>query len=177
MLSHRWAQILVGVFDLILGLFMLYKPFTTINFAVILFSIYAILYGVFILIAAFSDRIAEERFRWWLAIGGGLSLLAGTAALIYPIATVIILIYFVSFRAIFVGVFELAASIQLRKVIKDEFLLGLVGAVNVIFGVFLLFYPLVSVLTLVLFIGWYLIIVGGLLLIRGIFFSKREVIE
>lgn len=162
----RWALVLGGLIDIIFGVALLMAPAATLSFLFLLFGIYAVLQGTALVAAALAGDNSKS-YRSWLAIGGALSFFTGIIALFYREAAFIIVIYFIAFRAIFVGISELITSIRLRNVIHNEFLLGLAGVLNILFGLFILFYPVASVTVLLLVLGWYSVIVGIVLVIRG----------
>jgi uncharacterized membrane protein HdeD (DUF308 family) len=62
--------------------------------------------------------------------------------------------------AVVTGVLEIAAAIRLRKVITTEWLLGLGGALSIVFGALVLAQPGAGALTLVFLFGFYAILAG-----------------
>ncbi len=70
----------------------------------------------------------------------------------------------IAFWAIFTAIFEIIAGIHLRKVISNEWLLLVMGAVSLLFGLFILFAPGAGALAIVLWIGAYALVFGVFLL-------------
>lgn len=169
-MQSKWVLILLGFLDVILGGILIAYPAATISFIIFVFGIYAVLQGVSLMVGALAAS-DEGSSRWWMGLGGLAAFLVGLAAFFNQPAALIVLIYFIAVRAIFVGIAELITAIRMRREIEGEFLLGLVGVLNVLFGTFILFYPITSVGLLVIVLGWYSLFAGLVLIIRG-FFSR-----
>ena len=58
---------------------------------------------------------------------------------------------------------EIAAAIQLRKVIDDEWMLILAGAMSLLFGAILVIRPGEGAIAMVILIGAYMVAVGGMI--------------
>ena len=82
-----------------------------------------------------------------------------------PGITVLGLLIMIAAWAIVIGLIEIFAAVQLRKVIRNEWLLILAGLASVGFGVVLLLYPTAGALVLVWWIGAYALVFGILLMI------------
>jgi uncharacterized membrane protein HdeD (DUF308 family) len=65
------------------------------------------------------------------------------------------------------GVLEIAAAIQLRKEIQNEFWLGLAGVGSILFGLVLIARPGLGALAVVWMIGSYAVLFGVLLVALG----------
>jgi uncharacterized membrane protein HdeD (DUF308 family) len=78
-----------------------------------------------------------------------------------------VLLWLVAGWAIFSGIAQIAAAVQFRKVIRGEWLLGLAGALAILFGVLVIARPAVGLLTVALLIGWFAILYGAALLALG----------
>ena len=65
------------------------------------------------------------------------------------------LLWLVAGWAILSGALQIAVAVQFRKVIRGEWMLGLAGALGIVFGVLLIARPGVGLLTLALLIGWF----------------------
>jgi uncharacterized membrane protein HdeD (DUF308 family) len=72
----------------------------------------------------------------------------------------LVLVTIIGVSAIIRGVFEIAAAIRLRKLIEDEWILGLSGAMSVLFGGAILWRPDVGLLAIALLIGAYMLALG-----------------
>ena len=75
--------------------------------------------------------------------------------------TAIVFIYILGFWALFGGISEIVAAVRLRKEIENEWLLAFAGVISVIFGLLILFRPLLEgVVAIAWLIGFFAIITG-----------------
>lgn len=155
-----WALALRGLVAILFGLFTFFLPGITLVTLVFLFGAYALVDGAFNLIAFF--RVASH--HWALLVEGIIGILVGILTFAWPAMTAIALLYFIAFWAIVTGVFEIVAGVRLRSVLANEWLLILMGAISVIFGVAILFAPGLGALAIVLWIGAYALVFGVILL-------------
>ena len=137
-----------------------FLPGITLVTLVLLFGAYALVDGIFNVVAFF--RVASH--HWALLVEGIIGVLAGLITFAWPAITAIALLYVIAFWAIFTGIFEIVAGIRLRKVIANEWLLLLMGAFSLLFGLFILFAPGAGALAIVLWIGVYALMFGVSLL-------------
>ena len=155
-----WALALRGLVAVLFGLLTFFIPGITLVTLVLLFGVYALMDGVFNVIAFF--RVASH--HWALLIEGLIGILAGILTFAWPAITAIALLYLIAFWAIFTGIFEIIAGIRLRKLIRNEWLLLLMGILSFAFGILILFAPSVGALAIVLWIGAYAFFFGVFLL-------------
>jgi len=142
------------------GLLTFLLPGITLVTLVLLFGAYALVDGLFNLLAFF--KVASH--HWALLIEGVIGIIAGVLTFTWPTITAIVLLYLIAFWAIFTGVFEIVAGIRLRKVIANEWLLILMGMLSMLFGFLILFAPGAGALAIVLWIGVYALMFGIVLL-------------
>lgn len=162
-----WALALRGIFGIIFGILAFIWPGVTLGALVILYGAYALVDGIFALVAAM--RAAEAHRRWWtLVIEGLIGIAAGILTFAWPGITALVLLFLIAIWAILTGVFEIAAAIRLRKEITDEWALGLSGAASVIFGLLLAIFPGEGAVALVWVIGAYAVVFGVLLLVLSL---------
>jgi uncharacterized membrane protein HdeD (DUF308 family) len=162
-----WAMVLRGIAAIVFGVLAFIWPHITLTALVFLFGAYALVDGVFSIIAGIKTH--AENKRWWLLLlMGVLSVAAGIYAFIIPTLTAFILLILIAAWAIVGGVFEIAAAIQLRKHITGEWLLALSGIISILFGAMLLYNPSAGALAVIWLIGIYAVIYGILLLALGI---------
>lgn len=115
-------------------------------------------------IVATSKAQVDSR-RWWsLLVGGVLSFIIGLLTFIWPGITALVLLYLIAFRAIFLGVFEIAAAIRLRRMFTGEWLLAVGGMISILFGFTLLIFPAAGAVAVVWLIGIYSLVAGVMLL-------------
>jgi uncharacterized membrane protein HdeD (DUF308 family) len=158
--ANWWALALRGLVAVLFGLLTFFLPGITLVTLVLLFGAYALVDGVFNLIAFF--RVASH--QWALLIEGVIGIIAGILTFAWPAITAIVLLYVVAFWAILTGIFEILAGIRLRKVITNEWLLLVMGILSFLFGLLILFAPGAGALAIVLWIGAYALVFGIFLL-------------
>lgn len=158
--KNWWALAIRGLVAILFGLLTFFVPGITLVTLVLLFGAYALVDGVFNVLAFF--RAAGH--HWAFLVEGIIGILAGILTFAWPAITAIALLYLIAFWAIFTGVFEIIASIRLRKAIQNEWLLLLMGALSVLFGGMILFAPGIGALAIVLWIGAYALVFGVILL-------------
>jgi uncharacterized membrane protein HdeD (DUF308 family) len=163
-LARNWWVVLVrGLAAIAFGIVTLLAPALSLGFLVILFGAYAFADGT-LSIASFFLRREQSEPRWILLLSGLTGIVAGLVTFFWPGITAVALYFLIAAWALVTGVFELVAAIRLRKAIRDEWLLGLAGVASMGLGILLLLLPGAGLLALVLWIGAYAIVYGGLLI-------------
>jgi uncharacterized membrane protein HdeD (DUF308 family) len=152
-----WLLLVRGIAAVIFGVLALIWPQITLLVLVTFFGAYALVSGVSELFAGFRHG---ARSRGWLIFSGIIGILAGIVAFVWPGITSLALLYLIAFWAIFTGVSEIVAGIQLRKVIDNEWMFIVAGVLSVIFGILLLIWPGAGMLSLVWLIGIFAILYG-----------------
>jgi uncharacterized membrane protein HdeD (DUF308 family) len=165
-LARNWSVVVLrGVLALLFGVLAYIWPRATIASFVILFGAYALLDGIFSLVAAFRPPAGES--RGMLVLRGVLGVLAGLAVLAAPGLSAILLLYVIAIWAIAAGFAEIGAAIALRRVLTGEWLLALSGVLSILLGIYMLARPAAGLLALVWAIALYAIIAGIMLIILG----------
>jgi len=159
---YWWVMLIRGIFAVIFGLIALFAPALALTTLVLMFGIYALIDGIGSIGYALMNR---QRQRWWLGlITGIISVLAGLVAFLLPILTGLTLLLVIGFWAIFIGIAQIVAAIQLRKEIEGEFWLGLAGLMAILFGGYIIIAPAGGALALAWLIGLFAILYGGALI-------------
>jgi len=157
--GNWWAPVASGVLSIILGAAAFVWPSKTLEVLVLLFGAYAFLDGVIWL--GFGLLAAGASERWWpFLVNGILGIALGVLTFSEPQAMAVALVSVVGAWAILTGVLEIVAAIGFRQVISNEWLMGLGGALSIVFGILVLAQPNVGALTLVLLFGAYAILIG-----------------
>lgn len=161
-----WAMALRGIVAVIFGLVAMRYPSAAAGAFVIIFAVFAFADAILeIVVASFLGR---SGLRWgWYAVGALASLAAGIVAIAYPQITFFALVLLVGARAVVVGALEIGAAVSFRE-LDSRWLLGLVGAVSIVFGLLLFASPSRGGLALIWTIGIYAIILGVVLFALGI---------
>lgn len=165
-LSRNWWVLVVqGVLAILFGIMAWVWPAATVLVLVILFGAYTLVEGIFAIVAAI--RGTDRNGRGWLALIGVASVVIGLVALFWPGITALALLYVIAAWAVVRGAITIVGAIQLRKEIRGEWVLILSGAVSVIFGLLLMFWPVSGVLTVIWLIGVYAVFLGIMEIVLG----------
>lgn len=171
-LSKNWGWIaLRGAAAVMFGVLAIAWPGVTLVVLALFFGAYALIDGVCALVAAYRRR--EGRGPVWpLVVVGLLGVGAGIVTFLWPEMTALALLMFIAWWALFVGLFQIAAAIRLRKEIDNEWMLGASGALSVLFGVLMIASPGAGAVAVAWIIGAYSIAFGVLLLALGFRLKK-----
>jgi uncharacterized membrane protein HdeD (DUF308 family) len=171
---YWWAVVVRGIVAILFGLVAIAWPGITLIALVILFGVYAFVDGVFALGAAISgDRgvgwgtfgpsLIDGRsrvHRGWLALEGGVGILAGIVAFAWPGVTTLALLWVIVVWALITGVLKIVTAVRLRRDMTGESLLLVSGALSVLLGILLAVWPASGALALVILIGIYALVFG-----------------
>ncbi len=111
---ERWGTLLLsGLLNLLVGVVAFLVPGSALLAFVYLLAAWALVTGGLMVAAAF--RLHLDHGRWWLGLGGALSILFGLVLLVSPAASLIVLTYWVGGYAIAFGAFMLVLAFRLRS--------------------------------------------------------------
>lgn len=159
-----WVIALRGVIAILFGAFTIMNPGLSLAALVLLFGAYALVDGVFAVIAALTRR--DEEPRWVaLLLSGIVGIAIGILTFVMPALTAVAVLYLIAAWAVVRGIFEIAAAIRLRKAIRGELWLILAGVLSVLFGILLFARPGAGALALLLWIGVFAIVLGVFLVL------------
>lgn len=172
-LARSWGWIaLRGAAAVIFGVLAFAWPVKALVVLVLFFGAYALVEGIFALIAAFKVRDGGKPMWSFVAIGL-LGIVAGIVTFLWPGITVLTLVAFIAVWAFFMGIFQIVAAVRLRKEISHEWLLGLSGVLSVIFGAVMMARPVEGLLAVVWVIAAYSVVFGILLLVLAFRLKNR----
>lgn len=162
-----WAFLLRGVLAILFGVLAFLSPVIAALALVGLFAAWAVVDGVTGILAGWQRR-ARDR-RWWLSVLEGLAgIVAGVVAVLVPNIAATALVLIVGVWSIVTGVLEIYAALRLREQIQGEGWLIAAGIASVLFGVGLVIFPGMGILTLTWIIGGFGIVFGVLLVMLGL---------
>jgi uncharacterized membrane protein HdeD (DUF308 family) len=160
---YWWVLLMRGVFALLFGLLAIIWPEITVLVLVLLFGAYVLVDGLSALASAFVGGRSAGR-RTWLIVEGVLGVLFGLVTLIWPDVTTLVLLWLIAAWALVTGFVEILLAVRLRQEIRGEWLLGLSGALSILFGLLLAFWPATGAVALVVLIGVFAVIYGIVLI-------------
>ena len=165
--QNWWALVIRGVAGVLFGIGALVWPPAAVAALVLLFGAYALVDGIFNIVAAV--RAPREGRRWgWLTFSGVIGVATGLIAFFFPGITALALVLLVASWSLVTGVAEIVAAIWLRKHVRHEWLWILSGVLSVAFGVLLFLLPAAGAVALAIWIGAYMLVFGALLIAFGI---------
>jgi uncharacterized membrane protein HdeD (DUF308 family) len=154
-----------GLAAIAFGALALGWPRLTLWALVILWGAFALADGILTL-AAVATKAPATRARPWLFIAQGLlGIAAGIITFVWPGITALALLFVIAAWALLTGVMQIMAAVRLRRELEGEWLLGLNGALSVLFGVLLVITPGAGALVITWLIGWWAVVFGVLLLV------------
>jgi uncharacterized membrane protein HdeD (DUF308 family) len=165
--SNWWALGLRALAAILLGIIALAMPGPTLAAIVIVFGIYAIIDGVLAIIAAVRGIRRKERWGAML-LEGIVGIVAGGIAIFSPAIGALALTYLVAAWALVTGALEIAAAIQLRKVMTGEWLLLIAGLLSIVLAVLVAAFPGMGALALVWWLGAYALAYGVISLVLAL---------
>ena len=159
-ITHNWWLYAVrGLVAVLLGILAFTRPEQALQALVLVFGAFALVDGIFAMFAG----IASYGFfdRWWaMLLEGVAGVIIGLLTFFWPNITALVLVYFIAAWALITGIFEIVAAIQLRRLIKDEWMLILGGLLSILFGVLLFVFPVAGAMSVIWMIGIYAIVFG-----------------
>ncbi|CDM66411.1 HdeD family acid-resistance protein [Pyrinomonas methylaliphatogenes] len=168
-----WALALRGVLAIIFAILAVMWPGLTLIVLALLFGAYALVDGLFAILAAL--RAPEGYERWWVHFFEGLAgVLVGIIAFFWPGITAFALLYLIAAWAIITGVLEIAAAIRLRRYVAGEWLLALSGALSLLFGILIVLVPSAGAIGVVWIIAFYAFLFGLLLIALALRLRRLE---
>jgi uncharacterized membrane protein HdeD (DUF308 family) len=161
-----WVFVLRGVLAILFGILAFLWPGPTILTLVLFFGSYVLVDGVAAVVADISSYGSNE--RWWAMLMVGLAgILIGLVTLFSPRTTAIILMYYIAAWAVLIGVVQIMAAIQMRRVIIGERALIVSGILSLIFGLLIVVFPGAGALSILWIVAVYAIIFGVMLIVVG----------
>jgi uncharacterized membrane protein HdeD (DUF308 family) len=164
-LARRWWAIaLRGVVAIVFGILAFVWPGITVTALVLLFGAYALVDGVFAVVAALSGA-GQGVPLWALLLEGLAGIAAGILTFLWPGVTELVLLLFIASWAVVTGVLEIIAAIRLRAVLRNEWALVLSGVLSILLGILFFISPITGALVIAYWVGAYAILFGILLLV------------
>jgi uncharacterized membrane protein HdeD (DUF308 family) len=154
--KNWWILLLRGFFAIIFGLLALFIPGLVLETLLLFFGILAIVSGVFLVL----DGIIVKGDRIVRIIEGFLWVVIGILVLLLPITSLTVIMFFIAFWAIIIGIFQIIMSIRLRKVIEKEWLGILNGLFSFVFGILIMFNLLAGAEAIIMVFGIFAILFG-----------------
>ena len=160
-----WATVLRGLLAFGVGILAWTRPEIFWASLVLVFAVYAIVDGLFAIVAAIKG---ETRDRVLHLLEGVLGIVVGLIVFLYPDQTGTAIVLVIGLWAAATGIVEIVSAIRLRQEIEDEWLLGLGGVLSVILGVILIVRPQFGQVATTYVLGTYGLVFGIVLVVLGL---------
>lgn len=158
--GRHWGWIMAfGFITLAVGAVVLAWPGQTLLVVAVLFGVQLIVTGVFRFVAALGSDDLAGGTRVLLALLGVLSLVIGLYAVRHVLVTLAALALLLGIFWVVSGTVELFTALSHREM-RGRGWTAFMGALSVLAGVVVLVYPAISLLTLAVILGVWLLIYG-----------------
>jgi uncharacterized membrane protein HdeD (DUF308 family) len=159
-LGRHWGWILIfGILMVVVGVIALAWPGPTVIALAVLFGIQLIVSGIFWFIGAFSRGEESGGARVMSAILGLLGILIGLYAVRHIVVSVVALALLIGIYWVANGIAEIYNAIT-RHEQEHRGWMGFLGVLSVLAGIIVIVYPGISLVTLAIVLGIWLIIYG-----------------
>jgi len=163
---HWWVPVIRGIAAIVFGIIAFTHPVMAAATLVLFFGAWVLVDGIFRVAGAIGHHASDSDWAFNLIIGI-LGIIIGLLTFHAPAITALALVIYVAAWAFMIGATEIAMAIKLRREIKGEWFLILLGLLAILFAVLLLWNPLAGAATLIWIIAWYAVISGVLAIIFG----------
>jgi uncharacterized membrane protein HdeD (DUF308 family) len=165
---HWWVPVIRGIAAIIFGVIAFVYPGLTIATLVLFFGAWVLIDGLFRVVGAIGHRASDPDWGWHIVIGI-VGIIVGLLTFHAPKITALALIIYIAAWALMIGATEIAFAIKLRREIKGEWFLILMGLASIVFAILLLWNPIAGAAAVIWLIAWYAVVLG----ILAIFFGFR----
>jgi uncharacterized membrane protein HdeD (DUF308 family) len=169
-----WLLLLRGIAAIAFGFLAFAWPGLTLLTLTLLWGAYAVSDGILALWAAVAAKGGDIGLRWWLALAGIVSCVAGVMTFFWPGMTTLVLLMFMASWAIIIGALQIWGAIELREEPKGEWLLALNGLLSIAFGVIMFAQPGAGALAVAWMIGCFAILAGCLYIALALRLKKYK---
>ena len=158
LIGNWWLLALRGIFAIIFAVIAFLWPGITATVLVLMFGAYALVDGIFALVAAL--RAARHHGpSGALILEGVLDLIIAAIVFFWPVEALVAIIYFIAIWAIITGIALIAAGIAMIRV-NGEWLLVLSGIISILLGIILFVQPSAGVIALSWWLSIYALLFG-----------------
>ena len=165
---HWWVPVIRGIAAIVFGVIAFVYPGLTIATLVLFFGAWVLIDGIFRIVGAIGHRASDPDWGWQLVIGI-LGIVVGLLTFHAPQITALALVIYIAAWALMIGASEIAIAVKMRREIKGEWFLILMGLASIAFAVLLLWNPIAGAAAVIWLIAWYAVVIG----ILAIFFGFR----
>lgn len=171
-----WMLLLRGLAALIFAYLAFFWTNLTLELLVVFFGIYMLIDGMF---GVASAVLSSESFKnwWYLLIEGLFGVLIGSIAFIFPINTVLIFFYVISFWILVTGMLEIWAAYKINWGAIGKWFMLFVGILSIVVAVVMLLNPLETLEVIIWLLGIYSLIFGIGMTIFAFTFKNHKLLK
>ena len=163
---HWWVPVIRGIAAIVFGVIAFTHPVMAAATLVLFFGAWVLVDGIFRVAGAIGHHASDPDWGFDLIIGI-LGIIIGFLTFHAPRITALALVIYIAAWAFMIGATEVALAIKLRREIKGEWFLILMGLASIVFAALLLWNPLAGAAALIWIMAWYAVIFGVLAIIFG----------
>src|SRR5205809_7623792 len=163
---HWWVPVIRGIAAIVFGVIAFTHPVMAAATLVLFFGAWVLVDGIFRVAGAIGHRGSDPDWGFNLLIGI-LGIIIGFLTFHSPRITALALIIYIAAWALMIGATEIALAVRLRREIKGEWFLILMGLASLVFAFLLLWNPVAGAAAVIWIIAWYAVILGVLGIIFG----------
>jgi uncharacterized membrane protein HdeD (DUF308 family) len=165
---HWWVPVIRGIAAIVFGIIAFVYPGLTVATLVLFFGAWVLIDGIFRVVGAIGHRASDPDWGWHIVIGI-VGIIVGLLTFHAPQITALALVIYIAAWALMIGASEIALAVKLRREIKGEWFLILMGLASIVFAILLLWNPIAGAAAVIWLIAWYAVVLG----ILAIFFGFR----
>jgi len=165
---HWWVPVIRGIAAIVFGIIAFVYPGLTVATLVLFFGAWVLIDGIFRVVGAIGHRASDPDWGWHIVIGI-IGIIVGLLTFHAPQITALALVIYIAAWALMIGASEIALAVKLRREIKGEWFLILMGLASIVFAILLLWNPVAGAAAVIWLIAWYAVVLGVL----AIFFGFR----
>jgi len=172
---YWWVLVVRGLISIVFAIFAFMNPKAAFTTLVLALGIFFLADGLMALYLGAGMR-KNDRDWWMVLLEGLLGVGLGILTFINPDITAAAVLLFVALWCLVTGVFEISTAIRLREEIDNEWLLGIAGAISIALGLLILINPTAGAYSLTMWIGFYALMFGGLMVMLGIRVKQKATV-
>ncbi|MBO1531750.1 DUF308 domain-containing protein [Psychrobacter sp. F1192] len=167
--KHWYIPLIVGVILIGLGIYTFVAPEASYLALALLFSLSFLLSGIFEILFSIANKDVLDNWGWTLGFGV-LTLAVGILLFINPAISMITLAFYVGFLILFRSISAIGYAVDFKRYgISDWGVLMLIGVLGLIFAFLLIWNPILSGMTVLIWTGLALITSG----VFSVYFSFK----
>ncbi|QDW66781.1 HdeD family acid-resistance protein [Luteimonas granuli] len=146
-----WIFLMFGILAIVFGVATLFRPDLSVMAMVLAFGVLAVADGIVSLLSAVRRDLALP--RWLLVLYALASLGFGALALLRPAEMATAMLWLLAAWLLVAGVARIVFAIQVRKLVRGEWLLALSGVLAIALGVLFFARPDLGLMTMAVWIA------------------------